>query len=344
MAKNIDKSNMRGVIIDFPKQFEKALELAKDVKVEGKFENIIIAGMGGSAFPSDILISWLSHSNLKVPPIYPHRDYNLPPWIRKKSLIICISYSGNTEEPVSVLKEAIKKKMKVVAITSDGEFEKFSKKHNIPWVKIPSGIEPRSATGYLFAALVKVLINSKIIDDKSKEILEIAKKLKKLNYEKKGKALAKKLKNKIPLVYASNKFKCVARGWKTRFNENSKIPAFYNYFPELNHNEMTGFTQAHKVLCTDQLQTKQNSKFHIIILKDKKSDHPGNLKRMRLFSELIKAEEIDVDFIDIEKGSHLFKILSTILLGDWVSYYLALEYKVDPTPIKMQEEFKKKLK
>ena len=332
MKKIIDKSNMKEVIVDFPKQFEKALELAKDVKVEGKFENIIIAGIGGSALPANILISYINCLSLQVPPIYTRRDYNLPSQAEKNSLIICISYSGNTEEPVSVLKESIKRKLKVACIASGGKIEELCQKHNIPLVKIPSGIQPRSATGYLFSSLVKVLANSKIMKDISNDILKMAKELEKLNQEQKGKALAKKLENKIPIVYASNKFKCVARIWKIKFNENSKIPAFYNYFPELNHNEMVGFTQ-----------TKRSNKFHIIILRDE-TDHPRNLKRMNLFSQLMATKRIDVDFVDIKKGSHLFKILSTILLGDWVSYYLALEYKVDPTPIKMVEEFKKKLR
>lgn len=333
----IDKSNMRKVILDFPKQFEEVLELAKDIKVESKFENIIICGMGGSALPADILITWLNHliseSSTSLPPIYIHRDYNLPPRAGKKSLIICISYSGNTEETISALKEAIGKKLKVAAIASGGKIEDLCKKYNISFIKIPSGIQPRSAIGYQFISLVKILSNSKVIKDASKEILELAKKLKKLNQEKRGKEIAKKLVNKIPLVYASNKFKCLARIWKIKFNENSKIPAFYDYFPELNHNEMVGFAQINK----------KDSAFHIIILRDR-DDYFKNLKRMKLFANLIKSKGIEVDFIDIAKGDLLFKIFSTLLLGDWISYYLALEYKINPTPVKIVEEFKKKLK
>jgi glucose/mannose-6-phosphate isomerase len=335
-TKNIDKSNMRKVILDFPKQFEQGLKLAKNVGVKGKFENIIICGMGGSALPANILICWLneliSKSSLSIPPIYIHRDYNLPRLAGKKSLIICISYSGNTEETVSVLRQTIKRKLNVVAITTGGKIEKLSKKYNIPWVKIPFGIQPRSATGYIFTSLVKILSNSKIIENKSKEILQLAKDLKKLDQEKKGREIAKKLANKIPLIYASNKFKCLARIWKIKFNENSKIPAFFNYFPELNHNEMAGFTQINK----------KNNYFYIIILRDK-NDCLRNLKRMELFANLVKTKRINVDFINIKEGGILFKIFSTLVLGDWISYYLALEYKIDPAPVKIVEEFKKKL-
>ena len=337
-SNGIDKSNMRELILNFPKQFKQGLESAKSVRVEGKFKNVIICGIGGSALPANILICWLNEligkSSLSIPPIYIHRDYNLPPFAGKKSLIICISYSGNTEETISALKTANKRKIKTIVITSNGKAEKFCEKSNIPFAKIPSGIQPRLAVSCQFAALVKILSNSKIIPDSSKEILKSASSLKKLNQEKKGREIAKKLVNKIPVVYASNKFKNLARIWKIIFNETSKTPAFFNYFPELNHIEMAGFSQA----------DKKNKIFHIIILRDKKEDLPRNLKRMDLFAEIIKAKGINVDFIDIKKGEILFKIFSTLALGNWISYYLALENKIDPSPVKIVEEFKNKLK
>ena len=322
----IDKSNMRGVILNSPNQFEEALESARDIKVEGKFENIVICGLGGSALPANILACWLNGAL----PIYIHRDYNLPPQAGKKSLVICISYSGNTEETVSALNLAVKKRLKIAAITTNGKIEKICKKYKIPLAKIPSGIQPRSATGYLFSSLAKILMNSGIVKE-TKEISETAQKLRSLDCEKEGKDLARKLSGKIPIIYASNKMKCLARIWKIKFNENSKNPAFYNYFPELNHNEMVGFSRPEK-----------NSEFHIIILRDKE-DHPRNLKRMKLFSNLMKEKGIGAEFIDIKKGTCLFKIFSSLLLGDWVTYYLALENKVDPTPVKIVEKFKKKL-
>ena len=349
----VDKSNMRKVILDFPKQLEGALKLAKGIKVVGPFENIIICGVGGSALSSNILISWVNSFKLKnsLLPIYTHRDYNLPIQANEKSLIICISYSGNTEEPVSALKEAVKKKLKIVAIATGGKIEAICRKNNIPLIKIPSGIQPRSATGYLFTSLVEVLEGVGILPNTSKDIQELAKELKKISLEEEGKKIAKKLINKIPLIYSSNKFKNLARVWKIKFNENSKIPSFYNYFPELNHNEMVGFTNK-----------KLIKNFCIIILKDK-SDHPRNLERMDLFAKLMRTKGIRVEFInirtmprsvrqnldsslrsEIKSGDFLFKVLSTLILGDWVSYYLALEYKIDPTPVKIVEEFKKKLK
>ncbi len=333
----IDKSNMRKDILNFPNQFKEGLKLAENVRAKKKFENIVICGMGGSALPGNLLICYLkeliSKSEFSPIPVYIHRDYNVPPQANQKSLIVSISYSGNTEETISVLKEAIKKELNLVAITSNGKMEEICKENDIPFVKIPSGIQPRTATGYLFSSLIKILENSGLIENKTKSITELGEKLNELNLEKQGKELAKKLKNKIPLVYASNKFKCLARIWKIKFNENSKIPSFYNYFPELNHNEMVGFEDKKRI-----------KNFYVIILKDKEKDLTKIQKRMKLFANLVKEKGAKVEFVDIRKGSFLFKIFSNLLLGDWTSYYLALSYKKDPAPVKIVEEFKKKLK
>jgi len=326
----IDKENMRQVIINSPKQFVEGLKLAENVKIDGDFKNIVVCGMGGSALPTDILLS-INKINI---PLYIHRNYNLPPVAHSDSLIICISYSGNTEEVTSALKEAINKNLKIVSIASGGEIEKICLKNNIPLIKIPNGIQPRSATGYIFSAFVKLLENLKIIRLLSNEVLKTAFELEKINksLEEDGQKLAKKLINKIPLIYSADNFKSVAKIWKIKFNENSKISAFYNYFPELNHNEMVGFSGIDK-----------NSNFHFIILKDF-TEHQRILKRMDLFTKFLKKKGVKVDLIEIKNGSLLFKIFSTLLLGDWVSYYLAIENKIDPTPVQMVEEFKKLLK
>jgi len=328
MAKNnIDKSNMKEVIVKSPDQFAEGLDLAKNIKIKGNFENVVICAMGGSAWHADILTSLV----LPSIPIYMHRDYNLPAIASKNSLIICISYSGNTEETISALEEAVKKEFKIAIIASGGRLEEISRKNNIPLAKIPSGIQPRSATGYLFSSLSMILTNCGIIDDISDDVNDTAKNLAKINstLEKEGKNLAKKLIKKIPIVYASNNFKEIARIWKIKFNENSKIPSFHNYFPELNHNEMVGFTNVNK-----------GSNFHVLIIEDK-DDHKRTVKRMRLMSSILKKKNIKTDFIQTKSGSLMFRMFSNLLLGDWTSYYLALNHEIDPTPVAMVEEFKK---
>ena len=318
---------MRKVILEFPKQLKEGTERAKNIKIEGEFSNIIICGMGGSALPANLLITYLP--DLKLP-LYIHRSYNLPPQSQEKSLIICISYSGNTEETISAFEEARKRNLKTIVITTGGKLKELAKTYNIPMILLPSGIQPRSATGYLFSASVKVLSNCGLVKEKEREILETAENLNSAELGDKGKNLAKKLVGKIPLIYTSNSFKALARIWKIKFNENSKIMAFWNYFPELNHNELVGITNL-------------QGKFHTLILRDKE-DHPKILKRMTLTANFMQEKGIEVDFIEIEGKTILEKIFNNLILSDWTSYYLAKEYKVDPEKVKLIEEFKKRMK
>ncbi len=329
MAKNIDRENMREVIMQSYNQLNAGLDLAKNIKVDGEFKNVVICGMGGSALPANIIITL---ANLSIP-VYIHRDYNLPSQANKDSLIICISYSGNTEETIWATQEAIKNNFKIIALATGGKLEEIAKQNNIPFAKIPSGIQPRSATGYLFSALAEILANCGIIENISKEILQTSEELKKITQtlEKKGKIISKKIAKKIPVIYSSCNFKAAARIWKIKFNENSKIPAFWNYFPELNHNEMVGYTQAKKI-----------KDLYVLIIKDK-DDNERIVKRMALTAAILKKKGVKTEFINTEEGSLMFRFFANILLGDWVSYYTALNAKINPTPVDMVEDFKKKL-
>ncbi len=328
-TKNIDASNMRQVIIDSPSQLAAGLELAKHISLKGDFSNVIICGIGGSALPAE-LVQTLQIAT-KVP-LYIHKDYGLPRQATEESLIIAISYSGNTEETVFALTEALEKNMIAVAITTGGGLLALAKQHNRQSVIIPSGIQPRCATGYIFSALMQVLANANVIKDSGTSILETAKELEEnlKALEQEGIMLAKTLKKALPIVYASKNFEALARIWKIKFNENSKIPAFYNFFPELNHNEMVGYTG---------LATLGLENAHVIILKDT-SDHPRNIKRMKLTAGIIEKSGGKTTTIDFKEGSLLFKIFSSLMLGDFTSYYLALEYGIDPTPVATVEEFK----
>jgi len=320
---------MKKIILDFPKQFKIGLEVAKNIGIKDKFDKVLICGMGGSALPGDILEMWLEDKKINVG-LHIHRNYGLPYQIDKKYLIICISYSGNTEETISSFMEARKKKIKTIAITSGGELLELCHRYEVPFAKIPQGYQPRMALGFQFSALIKILVNSGIIKNNLENVLALEKNLKPLKLKSQAKIITKKLINKIPIVYASDKFRKLARIWKIKFNESVKLPAFYNYFPELNHNEMTGFAN---------LQTK----FYVIFLRDS-AENTKILKRMKLTAEILKQKMIDSSFIDLSGKEILYKIFSNILLSDWVSYYLALQYKADPVSVNLQEEFKKKLK
>ncbi len=328
---------MRKIILDSPKQFSVGLKAAEDIKIKGNFENVIVSGMGGSGLPGKMLKQFASHLKIKIP-VYIHSDYNLSPDANKKSLMIAISYSGNTEETISSFKQAKKRGIKLAAICSGGELEKLSKKNRIPLARIPEGVQPRMALGYQFSALIKILSNAKIANFKQSELSSLEKKINSKNIENKAKEMVKKLKGKIPIIYSSADWQILSYIWKISFNESSKIMAFNNIFPELNHNEMVGYTN-----CKAQFPNKKSG-FCVIIIRDLKNDNPDILKRMKLTAGLIKKRNTPVDFINLESRNFFEKIFSNILLANFTAYYLALEYKIDPEQVKIIEDLKAKLK
>lgn len=334
MQNKIDKENLYGVIEKMPEQLVEGLEIAKDVKVEGDFKSITISGMGGSALPANILRIYLNDLFYQNPKannrfaVFQNRFYNLPPEAHHNSLNIISSYSGNTEETISSFEEALKNSLTCVGIASGGKVLEMCKSNNIPCVLMPGGIQPRMANGYNFAAIFRILSNSGMVEDKSKDFQKSSELLKENleDFRKKGEEIAKVIKGKTPVIYSSTKFKSLAMIWKIMFNENSKTPAFWNYFPELNHNEMLGFTNP-------------QGNFHFLMLRDQ-NDHPRNLKRVEVTSNILKDYGMESTIIDMPEGDILFRIFATLQIGCWASYYLALEYSVDPTPVEMVEKLK----
>lgn len=320
---------MEKSILNFPKQFtwKPKVENSANLKKAG---NIIVAGMGGSAFPVGILK--IAHLKLDISN---HRDYNLPPiphTPHPKPLIICCSYSGNTEETISSFEEARKKKIPVAVLTVGGKLSELAKKHKVPYVKIPdTHIQPRAATGFVVNGL------SKLIGLKNeKNFTALSKVLKPEKWQLVGKALAENLWDQIPVIYASDKNADLARIWKIKFNENTKIPAFWNFLPEMNHNEMTGY---------DVIKTtaKLSDNLHLIFLEDT-SDHPRIKRRFAVTQKLLAEKGINISQIPLSGKNVWEKIFNSILLADWTSFHLAKYYGVDPENVPMVEQFKKLIK
>lgn len=334
---NIDKQNLRQVILDSPKQIKAGLELAKNIEVSGKFKSLLVSGMGGSALPANILRIYLNDLYLRNPEknqrfgIFQNRSYSLPPEAYDNCLNFFASHSGNTEETLASFEEGIKSNLASVGFSSGGKLKEICEENNISCVSIPGGIQPRYATGYFFASMFRVLMNVGMVEDKSEELIALSTNLEKtvVALEEKGRELAAKLVSKTPVIYASAKFKALAMIWKIKINENAKVPAFHNFYPELNHNEMVGYTNP-------------QGKFHVITLMDK-NDHPQNIKRMRITAELLEEKGIENTIIEMENDNIFNTIFATMLLGDWTAYYLALAYGQDPTPVAMVEDLKKRL-
>lgn len=318
----IDKSDYLKVLEDFPQQCRKALALPKGRIISSDISNIVVCGMGGSAIGGDLLKSYLS----RTMPVIVNRDYEIPEFVNENSLVIVVSYSGNTEETLNCYKKAKEKGCKIIAISSDGKLAEKCK----TVIKIPSGLQPRAAIGYLFFPIIGVLHNSGIIEVKNEELNEMLDTLKDTNYYKEaGEALAKKIKNKVPIIYSSALLEPVAYRFKTQINENSKQPAFHHVFPEMNHNELVGYKHMDR------------KDFIAIFIRDNE-DHPRIKKRMDICKKILE-KRVDVEEIETKGKYLLSRMFSAIYLGDLTSYYLALLNREDPTPVTVIEYLKSEL-
>ena len=322
---------MEEAIRSFAKQFdwEPKIENSDNWKARSKY---ILCGMGGSHLQGDIFQNAVPGFDLAV-----HQDYGLPRWrddVLKETLIIVSSYSGNTEEALSSFEMAVQNDYPVAAISMGGKLITLAQEHRVPYIQIPdTKIQPRVALGFTFKALAKMVGRDDVVERAQKvggQLSEITETL-----EAEGKALAEKLQGHIPVIYAANKNYSIAYSWKIKFNETAKIPAFYNLFPELNHNEMNGFdvSDSTRSMC---------EKFHFIFLRD--TVDPSRIqKRMNVLGGQLRARGFLVEEISLGEGAMLDKIFGSLLLADWTALYVAKLYGRDAEQVPMIEEFKKSL-
>jgi glucose/mannose-6-phosphate isomerase len=305
-------------------QYKPSIENAQPLKAK----RFIVCGMGGSSLAALLLRRYRPELRLTV-----HRDYGLPDMPEeelRESLIIASSYSGNTEETADALSKAIEKGLQAAAISTGGKIEELAKSHGLPFIRLPStGMQPRIATGYSFVALLKMMG----LESDLREAGLLARTLDPFIAQTEGSILGDKLMGHIPVIYASERNAVLAENWKIKFNENAKIPAFFNRLPEANHNEMTGFDIKDS---TKEL----SSKLIIIFLRDDE-DHPRTKKRMDVLEQLYRARGLRTESVAVEGKNTLIRIFLTLLKGDWTSYYLAMGYGNDPENVPMVEEFKK---
>jgi len=320
------------IIDDLPQQIEEAIDLgyAADFEFKG-IKNVCIGGMGGSSIGGELLKT-LSEKYSKVP-FSIVRDYELPRFVGSKTLMVIVSYSGNTEETLSLM-DQVGNKAKILCVTSNGIVEDRAKEENLPLISIPKGYPPRGAIAFLFFPVLEVLRKSGIINLKKEDIGETISVLSDNSETAKAWAeeISGKLKEKLPFVYSLYDFSVIARRWCTQINENSKSLAHFAVFSELNHNEIVGWENPKEIL----------KRIFIFILRDREESDQMK-KRIEITTELI--EDVAGEIMDVyaEGKSRLAKIFSLIQKGDYLSFYLARNYKVDPLPVKRIQELKRRL-
>lgn len=329
----LDKSNALGIVGGQPDQLRQDFNLEFKVK---DINNIILVGMGGSALPGEILRSWLS-DKLLVPFVIV-RDYDLPKFVGPKSLVIVSSYSGNTEETLTCLAEAINRQAQIVTLSSGGELAKIATAKTLPHIKIPEGVQPRMAVFYVLKALA-VLLQDEIGDEVIKELNEAADWLEQQlsqwtldtkTDENEAKKIATTLINNPVVIYAGPTLAAAALKWKININENAKQLAFYYLWPEFNHNEFNSWLHP------------RTKRFKVIELQSS-LDNPQINKRFDISNRLLSNYMPSPLVVTAKGDTKLKQLLYILLLGDYVSLYLAFLNGVDPAPVELVEKLKKEL-
>ncbi len=337
-----DPEGMLARIKELPMQCKQAWQAAMSFTLPADYadvDRVVVLGMGGSAIGGDLVRS-LVQSESRIPVIV-HREYGLPAFVDEKTLVIASSYSGNTEETLSGFESALKTKAKKLAMTTGGKLQELAEANNIPVFKIEYKAQPRAALGFSFLPTLGVLQKLGFLKDKSADVAETVQVLEKLSARlgenspltgNPAKQLAQRLYGCLPVIYGAGIAAEAAHRWKTQINENGKAWAFFEVFPELNHNATVGYPFPPEIA----------QKIRVILLRSPLFNERVKL-RYEVTCELLKRAGVAYEFVDSEGKSALSQMMSLVMMGDFTSYYLAILYGVDPSPVEVISYLKDRL-
>jgi glucose/mannose-6-phosphate isomerase len=334
-----DPQGMFGLIRDFPRQVEEAVAIGTAAPlpvVRRGLRQIVLTGLGGSAISGDLLRTLLA-GELTVP-MTVNRHYVLPASAGTHSLVIVSSYSGNTEETVAAYRDAIRKHATILCISSGGEVARRARRRGDTLISIPGGLSPRAALGYTFFPLLIGLSRLGFIASKRAAIRETIALLRRQsarfsdpgNPENAPLAVARRLHGRLPIIYGSADLsEAVVVRWRGQICENAKQIAFGHVIPEMNHNELVGWSELKDVL----------GRSCVILLRDA-AMHPRLALRMDLTRQIVGRLAGDVVEVWSEGKSPLARMFSLVYFADWVSLYLAILNNQDPTPVAVIDQLK----
>jgi glucose/mannose-6-phosphate isomerase len=338
---SVDKSGMLNYCVNASKHYREAAKIAEKIKADyPKPDTIIVAGLGGSAIGGDLLKDWAK--NQLTVPIEVSREYKLPAYANKKTLVFITSYSGDTEETLSSFLDALKRKCMIYCISSGGALLKYAKKHKVPYLQVTSGMPPRAALPYMLLPLLIYMEKMGLVKGVKEELKETFSLLEKISEENSpekptnenfAKNTAQNIGESAPAVYGFGVYRSVAQRFKQQFNENSKSAAKWEYFPELDHNEIVGW----------EGRGEQCKWFSVIFIRD--INEPVEIEsRIETTKQIMEKVGLIMFDLEAQGKSPLAKMLSTIVVGDFISIYVAVLHGVDPTPVRTINILKDTLK
>ena len=346
---DIDRGGMFSEVAGLPRQLREGYEAAR-VRLAGAFfgtfpavppaepSGVAVCGMGGSAIGADLVLACLP--DLGVPAAVV-RGYALPEWVGPEALVVVVSYSGETEEALACAAQARSRGCVPVCVSSGGSLAAFAEAEGLPLVVVAGGGQPRAAVGLLSMPLLATLEASGLCREHASDVEAAAAQLEADNTvleagspddENPAKALARRLEQRLAVIYGAGPTGPVARRWKGQINENAKAPAFFNELPELDHNELMGWTSLPHV----------TSSAVALFLHDE-SGGERLTRRAELTAREYEALGVATELVAARGDSRLARLFSLVQLGDYVSCYLAVLYGVDPTPVDAIQAFKANL-
>jgi len=334
----IDRSNMIGAVGRFPDIF---LSPRNEPQVSLKsarssFQSLVLMGMGGSASAADVVLDWL-RAALPIPALV-HREPGLPSFVNSRTLFVALSYSGETSETLAAFREAKKRGSSLVGIGHGGSLASLCSSFKAPYIQVESSLAPRAALGQLIVAAALALEQADLIRSSLREMSSAARELVRLRRrcqienplkDNPAKSLALELLGHLPVLYALQRMSSVARRFKNQLAENSKLLAKYDLLPEAGHNEVEAWHE-------------RDSLLPVIIRHAQESAFESSI--IRAFRTTIgSASRSQPLEIKVAGKGNLSTLLSPILLFDYVSVYLAMLRRIDPTPNILINEYKKKM-
>lgn len=323
---------MKELILKFPAQLKEAVEIASKAslnKPTAPIKHVLICGLGGSGI-GGTLVKEIVHDEMKVP-IDVMKSYSIPAYVDSSTLVICSSYSGNTEETIESYKQAKSKKTQIVCITSGGALLEMAKKDGYSAIVVPSGMPPRACLGYSLTQLLHVLNFYGVCSAHLTDISSSAALLEKEQAAimKEAETITNNIAGKLPVIYSTSLNEGVIIRFRQQLNENAKILCWHHVFPEMNHNELVGWSREYPDVA--------------VMMFIEKNEHPRNQLRIEICRKIFqKYAGLLLELYP--KGNHLIeKKMYWIHLGDWISLYLSEKRNVDAMDIKVIDQLKKEL-